>query len=198
MANLNETYLLEKAQAGDWDAFEQLLLGLMDRLQGFAMHLLGWNHPAVEDIVQNTCIALFHNLARLDAQTLIPFVFRVVRNQAYDHLRKQHRFFSIDSQDDFDLNMASHFDTESDAQWRLLYVEVQTAINQLPELQRQTLLLYAEYDLSYAEIADVMSTQLGTVKSRLFHAKQTLRRLVSPEILDALDTSPTKKETPHD
>jgi RNA polymerase sigma-70 factor (ECF subfamily) len=76
---------------------------------------------------------------------------------------------------------------EEVAHWLLIQLEVREAIDRLPEMQRQALILYSEEDLSYTEIAAVMETTVGTVKSRLFHAKQTLRRLLRPETLEALD-----------
>ena len=57
---------------------------------------------------------------------------------------------------------------EEVAHWLLLRLEVQAAMNKLPELQRQTLILHAEEGLAYQEIAEAMDTSIGTVKSRLF------------------------------
>jgi RNA polymerase sigma-70 factor (ECF subfamily) len=71
--------------------------------------------------------------------------------------------------------------------WLLLYLEVQEAMERLPEVQRETLILYSEENLSYAEIAEAMNTSIGTVKSRLYYAKKTLRQLLSVETLQALD-----------
>ena len=71
--------------------------------------------------------------------------------------------------------------------WLLMYLEVQEAMERLPEVQREALILYSEENLSYAEIAEAMNTSIGTVKSRLFYAKKTLRQLLSVETLQALD-----------
>jgi len=76
---------------------------------------------------------------------------------------------------------------EEVAHWLMIQLEVRETIDRLPENQRQALILYAEEGLSYAEIAEAMNTNIGTIKSRLFHAKQNLRRLVRPEVLEALD-----------
>jgi RNA polymerase sigma-70 factor (ECF subfamily) len=56
----------------------------------------------------------------------------------------------------------------------------------LPEVQRQTLILYSEEEMSYHEIAVAMETNIGTVKSRLFQARKALRRLMRPQTLKAL------------
>ena len=57
----------------------------------------------------------------------------------------------------------------------------------LPELQRQTLILYAEEEMSYGEIAQAMNCSMGTVKSRLFYARKTLRHFMRPDTLKVLD-----------
>ena len=71
--------------------------------------------------------------------------------------------------------------------WLLIQMEVQQAMERLPELQRQTLILFSEESLSYQEIAEAMNCSIGTVKSRLFYAKKTLRQLISPETLGLLE-----------
>jgi hypothetical protein len=69
----------------------------------------------------------------------------------------------------------------------LLHLEVLEAMEQLPENQRETLLLFSEEQLTYAEIADIMDVSIGTVKSRLYYAKKNLRGFLRPETLTVLD-----------
>ena len=59
-------------------------------------------------------------------------------------------------------------------------------MDRLPELQRQTMILYCEEDLTYAQIAEAMTTDIGTVKSRIYYGRKNLRKLLKPEILEAL------------
>lgn len=63
---------------------------------------------------------------------------------------------------------------------------MQKAIDRLPEIQRQAIILYCEEDLTYAQIAEAMGTDIGTVKSRIFYGRKNLRKLLKPEILEAL------------
>jgi RNA polymerase sigma factor (sigma-70 family) len=77
--------------------------------------------------------------------------------------------------------------------WLLLGIEVRGSIDRLPELQRQTLILFCEEEMSHAEIAEIMGVSVGTVKSRLFHAKKTLRGLVRPELLLAIQAESEPK-----
>lgn len=190
-----EHELLRQAQAGDYDAFEALYASLEPSLQRFARRLIG-DGPEADDVVQDTFIALYNHMRRIDpVENLRPYVFRIARNRAYDTLRKQGRFNQLSLEDE-PVNVRVSFTASQDClqpedatHWLLLYMEVQEAMERLPELQRQALILFSEEDMSYAEIAEVMEVSIGTVKSRLFHAKKTLRGLLKPETLQAVSSS---------
>jgi RNA polymerase sigma-70 factor (ECF subfamily) len=160
----------------------------------FVRRLIG-KSDAEDDIVQDVSIALFYHIHRvLPAERLRPYVFRIARNCCYDELRKQGRFDSDSLDDDHAEHLHALMDTvhssahpEDAAHWLLLHMEVMAAMDRLPELQRQALLLYAEEGFSYADIAVVMNTSLGTVKSRVFYAKRLLRQLLHPGIVQALE-----------
>jgi RNA polymerase sigma-70 factor (ECF subfamily) len=150
-----------------------------------------------EDIIQEAFFALYMNLERLDPpEKLRPFLFRVIRNRCYDRLRARGRFEVVsldevsfgDSSGERRAVQVASDDPPPDetTYWLMIYAEVQQAMENLPELQRQTLILYGELDLSYSEIAEVMNVNIGTVKSRLYYAKRNLVRLLSPETVNAL------------
>ncbi|MCI0714218.1 MAG: RNA polymerase sigma factor [Chloroflexi bacterium] len=167
--------LLEQARAGDEDAFTALIELFDAHMRRFIQHLIGI-HPNEDDIVQNTTFALYRNLQRLDGETLRPFIFRVIRNQCYDQLRNQGRYETIGLDR---VTLPDHARSpEQETVAEMNYQSIQIAIQQLPEAQRQTMILYAEEGMSYQEIADATSVSIGTVKSRLHHAKKTLRRLL--------------------
>jgi RNA polymerase sigma-70 factor (ECF subfamily) len=196
---LTEHELLRLAQQGDDDAFEQLHAALAPGLGRFVRRLIGDGQES-EDVVQDTLLALYLNLNRIEpVEKLRPYVFRIARNRCYDILRREGRYEEVSIDNDDPYNMRVSFEIaderatlpEEVAHWLLLQLEVREAIDSLPELQRQALMLYAEEELSYAEIAEVMGVNIGTVKSRLFHAKKGLRARMKPEtlaaILDELD-----------
>jgi len=184
-----EHNLLRLAQSGDKDAFAALQLLLDAPARAFTRRLIG---DVDEDIVQESFLALYMNLERIDPpEKLRPFLFRVIRNRCYDRLRAEGRFevVSLDEAiyDGFgsetrETQIASdEIQPEEATHWMMIYAEVEQAMQQLPELQRQTLILYSEASLSYEEIAEAMNVSIGTVKSRLYYAKRTLVRLLSPE-----------------
>lgn len=196
LAEMSESDLLLRAQAGDDEAFGLLVARLEAPIRRFVWRLIG-SSDAEDDIVQDVFIAFYKHLRRLDpAQGLRPYLFRMVRNRTYDELRRRGRYetFSLDEEPVEAYASFSTFAEAADqpedvAHWLLIQLEVREAMDRLPELQRQALILYSEEGLPYAEIAAAMDTSIGTVKSRLFHAKQTLRRLLRPETLQALDAA---------
>lgn len=196
---IDERELLKLARAGSADAFAVLQALLMPQARAFTRRLIG---EIDEDIVQEAFFALYMNLAKLDPpEKLRPFLFRVIRNRCYDRLRAQGRYDVVSL--DEDVIVSGSADTreaqiasddpppDERTHWLMIYAEVQQAIEKLPELQRQALILYSEAKLSYEEIAEAMDVGIGTVKSRLYYAKRNLARLLSPETLAAIEMEET-------
>lgn len=195
-----EHTLLMEAQEGDTFAFDQLHLTLEPVITRFVRRLVGAGQH-VDDIVQEVFFTLFKNLDAIDPpEKLRPYLFRVARHRCYDLLRKQGRYDLL-SLDDEPVNVRVSFTSQHSiapdeaTHWLLLQMEVQEAMDQLPEHQRQALILYSEEEMSYAEIAEVMDVSIGTVKSRLFHAKKNLRGLLKPETLLAITQELSDKPT---
>ena len=186
-----EHELLIQVRCGNYDAFEQLQVQLEPSLRRFIRRLVGVS-DSEDDIIQNVFIALYYKLDKIDPiENLRPYVFRMVRNRCYDELRSQGRFEVVSLDDDFEpvrvsFTAAAEPEPEDAVHWLLLQIEVQQAMQRLPELQRQTLIFYAEENLTYAEIAVAMDTNIGTVKSRLHHAKKALYGLLKPATVEAL------------
>jgi RNA polymerase sigma-70 factor (ECF subfamily) len=157
----------------------------------FIARLIG--EAEADDIAQVTFIKFYRNLARIDPpEAMRAYLFKIARNSCTDLLRSQGRY-TVDELDETNAPRArvtfsgSTPAPEDATHWLLLLMDVRAAMNDLPELQRQTLILYAEEKLSIEEIAGVMDTQPGTVKSRLHHARKTLRRLLPPGTVAALE-----------
>jgi RNA polymerase sigma-70 factor (ECF subfamily) len=194
LMQLSEETLLRQAQAGDEEAFGVILYKVEAPLRRFIRRLIG-NSDAEDDIVQDVFIAFYRNLENVDANLGVrPYLYRAVRNRTYDELRRQGRY-QVYSLDDEPAEAYASFETIPDgseepeevAHWLMIQLEVREAIDRLPDNQRLALIMFAEEGLSYAEIATAMNTSVGTIKSRLFHAKQNLRRMVRPEVLQALN-----------
>ncbi len=194
MPEQTEHILLRQARDGDYAAFDDLQLSLEPPIRRFVRRLTGGRHDAEDDIIQDTFISLYKNMHRIDpVENLRPYLYRIARNRCYDEMRYMKRRDEI-SLDDEPVSVWVSF-TEADTSpqpdevthWILLHMEVREAMERLPEAQREALILFSEEYMSYAEIAEITGVSLGTVKSRLFHAKKKLRQLIRPETLDALE-----------
>lgn len=201
-----EQSLLEAAQEGDIEAYEELQILLEPDIRRFVQRKI--NDPyTVDDVIQEVFLAFYQNMYRINpVENLRPYIFRIARNKCYDDLRKFQRNENVSLDDDPVRTRVSFTEASSQPKpddlthWMLLHMEVQAAIAQLPETQRETLVLYSEEQMTYAEIADIMDCSIGTVKSRLYYAKKNLRGLMNPETLSVLDdefddTPKTPKKT---
>jgi len=186
--------LLIEAQDGDYDAFEVLHARLRPPIRRFVVRLIG-ECEDVDDIVQLTFISLYRNLHRIEPlETLRAYVFKIARNQCIDELRRQGRYETTELEEEYEtggvrVSFTSTQPAPEDAvHWLLVRLEVMEAIETLPESQRQTLILYAEQNLSLKEIAIAMEVSEGTVKSRLYHARRKLKGRLHPNTLRAVAT----------
>ncbi|MDI9639750.1 RNA polymerase sigma factor [Geitlerinema splendidum] len=186
--------MLQDAQQGDHDAFADILAALEPQIRRFVRRLTR-SSDSVDDIVQDTFIALYRNLDRINpASQLRPYAYGIARRRCYDDMRRKARqkYVTFEDEPDFDAPYFSPIIADDaaapdeTAHWLLLNLEVQRAIDRLPEVQRQVLILLCEQDLTYEEIAEIMGTNVGTIKSRVHYAKRALRGLMRPEILDAI------------
>ncbi len=189
----SDAALLAHAQGGDYFAFAVLRERYEPAIARFVRRITGVDDA--EDITQEVFITLFMHLHEIDPpEKLRPYLFRVARNRCYDVLRKRRHYtpIALDDEPLADSVTYAHQESvspEDAAHWLLLMIEVQEAIDKLPETQRQALILYAEEGMSYGEISEVMGCSLGTVKSRLYYAKRGLRQLLHPDTLAALESS---------
>ncbi|WP_309714745.1 RNA polymerase sigma factor [Armatimonas sp.] len=152
----------------------------------FARRLLG-SDELVKDIVSEALWALQRNLGRLtEPGSQKAFLFRVVRNLAYSELRRRGRLPEVPLES-VEWQQADPTPGPEEAlQGALVLAEIQTALEKLAEPQRTALLLYVEEGLSYSQIAEVLATDLGTVKSRIHHARKNLARRLRPETRQSL------------
>lgn len=201
-----EQRLLRCAQDGDLEAFDRLYALLSPALLRFIQRIVGYGQES-EDILQDTFIALFVKLPEIEPERLRPYAFRIARNRCYDLLRREGRTGAVelDAEPDhggpsLELPDQNAISPDAAAHWVLLHLEVQDALDRLPPSQRQTITLYTEAELTYQEIAEIMEVSIGTVRSRLFHARKNLRGLLRPSTLLAIydelgtETDPASSE----
>ena len=165
---LYEKVLVLRAQLEDESAFAELVQRYHARLLFYLAKLLGETHRA-EDVLQEVWLDVWRSLPRLaEAGAWRVWLYRIARDRANRELRRRRIPLSRVEE----LEIAGPPDDELSAEELSL---VRAAIDKLPAEQRETVMLRYVEGMSYEEIAAVALCQLGTVRSRLHYAKQTLK-----------------------
>jgi RNA polymerase sigma-70 factor, ECF subfamily len=167
--------LLEEAAKGNTAAFQILYERYRDPIFRFAYRLLG-SVEAAEDVTHDCFLSLIKEPGRFDSTraSLRTYLYAAARNQA----AKRYQSFGRETM----LEELADEPRSADRRGPMALVlegelasEVEQAIASLPPLQREALVLFEYEDLSLAEIAAVVGADSGTVKSRLFRAREKLR-----------------------
>ena len=165
-----------RCQAGDERAFRSLL----DEFGGRTLrYLRGLVDDDADDVQQEVWLSVYRSIASLaNPRAFRTWLFSTTRRRAIDHLRKRQRErdLIVDSGDEgeppWDVAAEDAAIDEVDR------AELGAVLAGLPPPQREVLLLRFQDELSYAEIALVVGCPVGTVKTRIHHAKRKLQELL--------------------
>lgn len=181
--------LMERIGAGDHSAFRALVERHQNAVIGTVAKMLG-NPSEAEDIAQQVFLRIWRNAKRYrpDAK-FTTYLFTITRNLVFNETRRRSRKKEV-SADEREENSHQLIEANPDRQpdAELLQAELQKAvddaISSLPEAQRMAVVLRRYEQLSYEEIADVLSLSVSAVKSLLFRARTTLRETLSGYLAD--------------
>lgn len=176
--------LMERIGEGDHVAFRQLVERHQNAVIGTVAKMLG-NHSEAEDIAQQVFLRIWRNAKRYrpDAK-FTTYLFTITRNLVFNETRRKSRKKEVSS-DEREENSNQLIEASPDRQpdAELLQAELQQAVDEaiaaLPEAQRMAVVLRRYEQLSYEEIAAVLSLSVSAVKSLLFRARTTLREALS-------------------
>ncbi len=157
--------------------FEELALPLFDSLYNFARWLAQNSHDA-EDLVQETYLKALRSFASFQYGTNFrAWMFQILRNTFLSSRTKLDRRMTVamDSEEDGPELAVDTETPETILMNRFNSQLVQRAIDDLPVHYRETLLLCEVEEMSYSEIAEVLSIPIGTVMSRLARARKAVR-----------------------
>ena len=179
--------LVKLARNGDRMAFQKLVERYQRRIFGLCYGMVR-NPDDAMDLVQETFVKVFKNLDRFEGQSsFYTWAYRIATNVSIDFLRKQKRQRTVDY-DDAILRDDDVEDVGSLLPSRLgvnpakvygrreLLEKIEEALGTLSDHHRQAILLREVEGLSYQEIADVMEVSIGTVMSRLHHARKNMQK----------------------
>ena len=174
----SEEQLVAQVLAGNKSEFRRLVERYQQPAFRFALNLVGNEHDA-EDIAQESFIAAYDHLDSFNARkaSMLTWLLTIVRNRCVNHL-KRNRPATIAESITQTQPAATNDEPTRNEFWRGL----DEALDGLPIEQKTAFVLAEIEDLSYAAIAQIEQTTLGTVKSRIHRAKQRLRAVLAPQM----------------
>lgn len=180
LRDISDAELITKAIAGSDDGFEELVRRYQRPIVGYVFRMLG-DYDSALDVTQETFIKVYSSLTKYSSEyKFSTWLYRIAHNAAIDHMRRNSvNSLSLETETD---GVAYQIQIESPApnpeqnrersEWRK---EIDSVIKCLPAAYRELIVLRHSRDLSYDEISDVTGLPLGTVKNRLFRARDMMR-----------------------
>lgn len=192
--NIDDSVLVRRSQTGDLEAMERLILKYQGRIYNVILKISGNSDDAAE-LTQETFVKVIESIEKFRGRSsFYTWVFRIAVNLTLNYCQRNAKRAtrSLDAEDNESDNQArqglkdflsdeSAADPAVLAQRRELCDLAKQALLRLEEPQRAVMVLRDIEGMNYAEIADVLNIELGTVRSRLSRARSHLR-----EILEAM------------
>lgn len=175
-------HLIEKAVAGDSEAFAEIYFLLRDLIYGFAYRMTNQRLIA-EDITQEVFMFFVEFPEKFDAEraSLFTFLCGVARNKILNYLKKSGTRLETNDLEaemfEIPINGNSPLKNLLDEEFS---AELAKTVGNLSAFQREVLILREMEELSYAEIAEITKTSQSVVKSRLFQARKNLAVELAP------------------
>jgi RNA polymerase sigma-70 factor (ECF subfamily) len=165
---------------GRADGFEELVRRYQRPITSYIFRMVG-NYESSLDVTQEVFIKVYNSLTKYSPEyKFSTWLYRIAHNAAVDHLRRNSvnvQSLEVEnSEGTFELQIESRGATPEQeherSEWR---TEIEAVVRCLPPAYRDLILLRHARDLSYDEIAEVTALPLGTVKNRLFRAREMMR-----------------------
>jgi len=175
--------LVRRAKDGDYKAYDQLILLYKDAVYNVVFRMVR-NHQEAEDLTQDTFLKAFKSLSSFNEEyAFSTWLFKIATNNCIDFFRKRKlKTFSMENQIRYKDDEIQHeyADNRKSAIEELIDGEkseiIRRAIDRLPEKYRTVIQLRHREERSYEEIAQRLNLPLGTVKARIFRAREMLKR----------------------
>ncbi len=182
-AGVGDADLVTRAIAGREDGFEELVRRYQRPIVAYVYRMVG-DYDTALDLTQEVFIKIYGSLARYRPEyKFSTWIYRIAHNAAIDHLRRQTagRTEELERTSDetgatYERPLKSSALTPEEASERAeRRKEIEDVVQTLPSVYRELIVLRHAHDFSYDEIADVTGLPLGTVKNRIFRAREVMR-----------------------
>ena len=180
----NDRDLVASAASGLEGGFEELVRRYQRPISAYVYRMVG-DYETALDLTQEIFIKIYGSLSRYRPEfKFSTWIYKIAHNAAIDHLRRRsgrERSLSSGSgdsdRDQYDLPIESDGLTpEQQTELEERRVEIESVVRSLPTAYRELIVLRHSQDLSYEEIVEVTGLPLGTVKNRLFRARDLMRQ----------------------
>ncbi len=182
-----EQRLVQGARTGDLEAYDSLVRRYQERIYATIYHMTA-NHEDATDLAQETFIKAYQALKSFKGESsFFTWVYRIAVNKTINFL-KQRKNKTYMSLNDLDFNAEHDADlvaliSEKTPRREVNLIELQEKLNaamqKLSEIHRLVVTLHDVQGLSHEEIGKIMNCNTGTVRSRLFYARQQLQAYLS-------------------
>ena len=183
----DEAVLVQRARRGDLAAYDELVRRHQERIYGTIYHMTS-NHEDANDLAQESFIKAFHALKSFKGgSSFYTWLYRIAVNKTINHLTQRKNRIHM-SLNDLDFNaehdpdlvaLVSEKTPNRDVGLSELQEKLNGALLKLSEPHRLVVVLHDVQGMPHDEIAKVMNCNIGTVRSRLFYARQQLQALLS-------------------
>lgn len=180
---LSDSELVSNAAAGSHDGFEELVRRYQRPIINYIFRILG-DQDAALDVSQEVFIKVYNSIDKYSREyKFSTWLYRIAHNAAIDHLRRNsNNVQSLESEGAdgvYEVQLRSPGrDPEQEQERNEQIHEIESTIAEMPPAYRELLLLRHAGELSYEEMAEVTGLPLGTVKNRLFRAREMLREML--------------------
>ena len=173
--------LVATATTGVEGGFEELVRRYQRPISAYVYRMVG-DYEAALDLTQEIFIKVYGSLARYRSEfKFSTWIYKIAHNSAVDHLRRnagRERSLSSGIEgDQYELPIESgSLSPEQESERRERRLEIEAVVRSLPNAYRELIVLRHSQDLTYEEIVEVTGLPLGTVKNRLFRAREMMRQ----------------------
>ncbi len=181
IAAITDRDLVASAVSGIEGSFEELVRRYQRPISAYVYRMVG-NYESALDLTQEIFIKVYNSLNRYRSEfKFSTWIYKIAHNAAVDHLRRtstrEQSLVIGNDGDQFDLPIeSSRLSPEQESEQRERRGEIETVVRALPANYRELIILRHSQDLSYEEIVEVTGLPLGTVKNRLFRAREMMRQ----------------------
>jgi RNA polymerase sigma-70 factor (ECF subfamily) len=182
IGTLSDAELIHTSIGGREESFEELVRRYQRPIVGYIFRMLG-DYDSSLDVTQEVFIKVYNSLHRYSSDyKFSTWLYRIAHNATIDHIRRNSantQSIETDCGDgSYQLQIESRDPSpEKERERKEWKAEIEAVVKRLPTAYRELILLRHSQDLSYDEIAEVTGLPLGTVKNRLFRAREMMREI---------------------